>query len=269
MVGTGLPQPVAAAGVGESAANEGEQDLTELIMEHQRREYALLSRMAQRQREMRRLRLQAAEAVHAYEDTQKDSLHNALVDPLINIEVAMLRQRLQEKDQAIARLKEEAHGAQFQPGSIQGQKLLRKCAHLLDENSELGRQLGEEKMQVLRIQMTAERKRRVQLRQRIGEFDRHAEQVDGENERMQKKIAELGQTLKVTRAEIEQHKKDIEEFKSGGGSKRKRDGEKKDPAVRAAEKAAKLAATQAAMAAAAGAVPQTQAIGGLPTPVTS
>jgi len=207
--------------------------------------------MAQRQREMRKLRLQAAEAVNAFEDTQKDSLRGACVEPVINIEVAMLRQRLQEKDQEISRLKEEAHVAQFQPGSIQGQKLLRKCAHLLDENSELGRQLGEEKMQVLRIQMTAERKRRVQLRQRIVEFDRHAEQVDAENERMQKKIAELGQTLKVTRAQIDQHRKDIEDFKSGGGgTKRKRgDGEKKDKAERAAEKAAKAAAVAAAASA--------------------
>merc|ERR1712129_469786 len=109
-------------------------------------------------------------------------------------------------------------------------------------------------MQVLKIQMTAERKRRIQLQQRIAEFDRHAEQVDAENERMQKKIAELGQTLKVTRAEMEQHKKDIEDFRSGGGgSKRKRDGEKKDKVERATEKAAKLAATQAVMAVAAGA----------------
>jgi len=245
----------------DGLGNEGEQDLTELIMEYQRREYALLSRMAQRQREMRSLRLQAAEAVHAYEDTQKDSLHNALVDPVINIEIAMLRQRLQEKDGDIAKLQDEARSAQFQPGSIQGQKLLRKCAHLLDENSELGRQLGEEKMQVLRIQMTAERKRRVQLRQRIADFDRHAEQVDAENERMQKKIAELGQNLKVTRQEIDQHKKDIEEFNSGAKRKHgEKHGEKKDKVERAAEKGAKLAAAGAL-------APMQASVGGLPTPI--
>merc|ERR1712232_561061 len=107
-----------------------------------------------------------------------------------------------------------------------GQKLLKKCAHLLEENSELGRQLGEERMQILRVQMTAERKKRVQLRQRIAEFDQHAEQVDAENERMQKKIAELGQSLKDTRAEIDRHKTDIEEFRSG--AKRKKDPEKKE-----------------------------------------
>merc|ERR1712113_882418 len=109
----------------------------------------------------------------------------------MGIEIAMLRQILVEKDQQIARLKEASRTAEFQPNSIQGQKLLRKCAHLLDENSELGRQLGEEKMQVLRIQMTAERKKRTQLQQRVAEFDQHAEQVDAENERMQKKIADL------------------------------------------------------------------------------
>merc|ERR1712087_407026 len=123
--------------------------------------------------------------------------------------------RLRGKDQEIARLKEESHNAQFQPNSIQGQKLLRKCADLLSENSELGQKLGEERVQMLRIQLTVERQKRLQLRQRIAEFDRHAEQVDAENERMQRKIAELGQQLKDTRAEIDRHKKDIEEFRSG------------------------------------------------------
>eukprot|EP00414_Alexandrium_minutum_P003670 CAMPEP_0113820198 /NCGR_PEP_ID=MMETSP0328-20130328/1120_1 /TAXON_ID=39455 /ORGANISM="Alexandrium minutum" /LENGTH=223 /DNA_ID=CAMNT_0000788133 /DNA_START=12 /DNA_END=683 /DNA_ORIENTATION=- /assembly_acc=CAM_ASM_000350 len=208
-------------------------------MEYQRREYALLSKVAQREREMRRLRQQAGEAVHSFEDTQKDSLRGAYVDATVNIDIAMLRQRLKEKDQEIARLKEESHNAQFQPSSLQGQKLLRKCTHLLEENSELARQLGEERMQVLRIQMTAERKKRAQLKQRIAEFDRHAEQVDAENERMQKKIAELGQNLKDTRAEIDRNKKDIEEFRSG--AKRKKEKTEKADKADKAEKAEKVA----------------------------
>merc|ERR1712048_989114 len=157
----------------------------------------------------------------------------AYVDPAVNIEIAMLRQRIREKDQEIARLKEESHNAQFQPNSIQGQKLISKCTHLLEENSELGRQLGEEKMQVLRIQLTAERRKRIQLRQRIAGFDQLAEQVDAENERMQKKIADLGQDLKETRAEIDQHKKDIEDFRSG--AKRKKNIDKKDKVEKVAD----------------------------------
>lgn len=230
-----------------AAGAAGESDLTEKIMEYQRREYALLSQMAQKEREMRRLRQQANEAVDAYEDTQKDSLRDAFVDPVVNIELAMLRQQLAEKDQDIVKLRGEAHSAQFQPNSIQGQKLLQKCAHLLDENAELGRQLGEERMQTVRVQLTAERTRRAQLKQRIAEYDRHAEQVDAENEKMQTKITELGQSLKVTRAEIDQHKKDIEDFRSGGAVKRKRTEEQKQ------EKAAQKAAVAAQ--AAAGGVP--------------
>lgn len=203
-----------------------ESDLTDRIMEYQRREYALLSKMAQREREMQKLRQQAGEAAHGFEDTVKDSLRGAYVDPTVNIEIAMLRQRLKEKDDKISKLKEETQCAQFQPHSIQGQKLLQKCSHLLDENSELGRQLGEERMQVLRIQLTAERRRRAQLRQRVAAFDRQAEHVDAENERLQKKIAELGQKLKETKAEIDRHRKDINDFRSG--AKRKKDGEKKD-----------------------------------------
>mmetsp|Transcript_82834 Transcript_82834/g.210836 ORF Transcript_82834/g.210836 Transcript_82834/m.210836 type:complete len:278 (-) Transcript_82834:97-930(-) len=221
------------------AAAGGDSDLTETIMEYQRREFALLSNMAQREREMKSLRQQANEAVDAFEDMQKDSLRGAFVDPVVNIEVAMLRQQLREKDENIKKLKEEAQNSQFQPNSIQGQKLLRKCAHLLDENSELGRQLGEERMQVLRIQLTAERTRRAQLKRRAGEFDRRAEQIDAENEAMNQKITELGQQLKTVRAEIDQNKKDIEEWRSGGATKRKRSDEEKQ--ARAAEKAAKAA----------------------------
>lgn len=203
----------------EAAAEDA--DLTEKIMEYQRREYALLSKMAQRDREMRILRQQASEAAHAFEDTRNDTLAGSHVDAVVNIELAMLRQQLKEKDQETARLKEEVHNAQFQPNTIQGKKLLNKCTNLLEENCELGRQLGEDRLQVLTIQLTAERQKRLQLKKRVAELDQYAEQVDAENERMQKKIADLGTNLKDTRAMIEGHKKDIEEFNSG--VKRKRD----------------------------------------------
>merc|ERR1719326_2136969 len=101
-------------------------------MEYQRREYALLSQTARREREMRSHRRRAGEAAQSFEDTRKDSLHNACVDPAVNVEIAMLRQRLKEKDLELDRLKEETQSATFHPNSIQGQKLLRKCAHLLE-----------------------------------------------------------------------------------------------------------------------------------------
>merc|ERR1719277_893305 len=190
-------------------------------MEYQRREYALLSQTARREREMRGHRRRAGEAAQSYEDTRKDSLHNAYVDPAVNIEIAMLRQRLREKDAEIGRLKEESHNATFHPNSIQGKKLLNKCEHLLEENAELGRQLGEERMQTLRIRLAVERRKRAQLRQLIAEFDQHAELIDEENERMQKKIADLGQCLKEARSEIERMKNDIDEWTSS--SKRKKE----------------------------------------------
>lgn len=200
-----------------SAGNmeSGEPDSTEKIMEHQRREYAMLSKIAQKEREMRRMCQESAEAFHAFDELRKDSLRGAYVDPAVNLEIGTLRQKLREKDQEIAKLKEDNQSAQFQPNSIQGKKLLDKCSHLQEENAEIARQLAEEKMQVLRIQLTAERQKRAQLRQRIAEFDKHAEQVDAENERMQKKIADLGQNLKETRTEIEKSKKDLEDTRSG------------------------------------------------------
>jgi len=201
-------------------AEGGEQDQTERIMEYQRREYAMLSKIAQREREMRKLSQESAEAFHSFDDNRKDSLRGGYVDPAVNIEIGLLRQRLREKDQEIAKLREEVTSAQFQPNSIQGKKLLDKCSHLLEENAEIARQLGEEKMQVIRIQLTAERRKRIQLRQRIEQFDKHAEQVDAENERMQKKIADLGQSLKETKTEIDKCKKDIEDYRSGGKRKR-------------------------------------------------
>lgn len=211
---------MASASSTASATQDPEVDPTERIMEYQRREYSMLSKIAHRRREMNKQCQESSEVFNAFEDNQKDSLRGAYVDPAVNIEIGMLRQRLREKDQEISRLKDEMQSSQYQPNSIQGKKLLDKCTHLLEENAEIARQLGEERMQVLRIQLTAERQKRLHLRQRIAEFDRHAEQVDAENERMQKKIADLGQTLKETRAEIDKHRKSIEEGRSG---KRKRD----------------------------------------------
>lgn len=184
-------------------------------MEFQRREYALLSRFAQREREMRKLAQECAEAFHAFDASRKDSLKGAYVDPTVNLEIGLMRQRLRIKDQEIAQVREELQNAQFQPNGIQGKKLLDKCNHLQEENAEIARQLSEEKLQVLRIQLCAERQKRVQLRQHIAQLDQYAEQVDAENEKMEKKITDLGQSLKETRAEVERHKKEIEELKSG------------------------------------------------------
>lgn len=197
------------------ASADGEGDITERIMEFQRREYAMLSRLAQREREMTKLGQECAEAFYAFDDNRKDSLRGGYVDPAVNIEITLLRQRLREKDQEISQVREELQNAQFQPNSIQGKKLLDKCQHLMEENAEIARQLSEEKMQVLRIQLAAERRKRLQLRQRSAFLDRYAEQADQENEKMEKKITDLGQSLKETRAEIEKHKKEMEEGKSG------------------------------------------------------
>lgn len=210
---------------------EGEPDVQDKIMEHQRREYMFLSKMAQREREMRRLCQQANEAVNNFEDTRKDSLRDAFVDPAVNVEIAMLRQRLKEKDSEIERLKEETQRTAFTPQTIQGQKLLRKCADLLEENAELGRQLGEEWVQTLRIQMAVERKKKSQLQQRIAEFDEHAMILDGENEKLQQRIATLGQQLKQTRDDTERQRKETEELKSGTGTGKR----KKEPKEKGAE----------------------------------
>eukprot|EP00439_Symbiodinium_sp_Y106_P016491 s2356_g2.t1 len=206
--------PRGSCQLGPMASADGEGDITERIMEFQRREYAMLSRLAQREREMTKLGQECAEAFYAFDDNRKDSLRGGYVDPAVNIEITLLRQRLREKDQEISQVREELQNAQFQPNSIQGKKLLDKCQHLMEENAEIARQLSEEKMQVLRIQLAAERRKRLQLRQRSAFLDRYAEQADQENERMEKKITDLGQSLKETRAEIEKQKKEMEEGKS-------------------------------------------------------
>jgi len=198
----------------------GDADPTDTIMEYQRREYMLLTKMAQREREMRKLRQQANEAVNSFEDTQKESLRGAFVDSTVNIEIAMLRQKLQEKDAEASRLKEETHNAAFHPNSIQGKQLVTKCSHLLEENSELGRQLGEEWMQTLRVQLAIEGSKRVQLKQRVAEFDRHAEQIDNENEQMQQRIADLGRQFQEAKAETERLKKEAEDARAGKKLKR-------------------------------------------------
>lgn len=207
--------------------------MTEKVMELQRREYAFLSRFAQRERDMRKLGQECAEAFHAFDDNRKDSLKGAYVDPSVNLEIGLMRQRLRMKDQEIAQVREELQNAQYQPNSMQGKKLLDKCNHLQEENAEIARQLSEEKLQVLRIQLCAERRKRLQLRQRSAQLEQHAVKVDEDNERMTKKITELGQSLKETRAEVERYKKEIEDMKFG--KKRKATAAEAGPAEAAPE----------------------------------
>jgi len=203
------------AGSNQTAMSVQDEDMTEKVMELQRREYAFLSRFAQRERDMRKLGQECAEAFHAFDDNRKDSLKGAYVDPSVNLEIGLMRQRLRMKDQEIAQVREELQNAQYQPNSMQGKKLLDKCNHLQEENAEIARQLSEEKLQVLRIQLCAERRKRLQLRQRSAQLEQHAVKVEEDNEKMTKKITELGQSLKETRAEVERYKKEIEDMKFG------------------------------------------------------
>merc|ERR1711918_301348 len=104
---------------------------------------------------------------------------------------------------------------------INGQKLLRRCRELLDENGELATQLGEELLQDMKVLILMERKRGSHLRAAHKAAEDRAAHVDTANEQMQQKIADLGRQCRDSRIECDKIREELEaERKSAKAGKR-------------------------------------------------
>lgn len=189
-----------------AAGTSKDKDLAEQILEKQRREYMLLSKLAETERKMQTLRNQANMDISAFEEKclARGSLQRHKVDPVVLLELAGLQQRSAEKSKEIEKLQGEVQTTMFDPRSINGQKLLKRCRHLLDENQELAKQLGEELLQDCKILVLAEEAKHKELKNTLAKLSERAEVVDAENEKMQEKIAALGRQCRERRTECDE-----------------------------------------------------------------
>eukprot|EP00397_Hematodinium_sp_SG-2012_P064082 GEMP01089824.1.p1 GENE.GEMP01089824.1~~GEMP01089824.1.p1 ORF type:complete len:192 (+),score=50.26 GEMP01089824.1:44-619(+) len=162
------------------------------------REYCYLAKLSELDRCLLREKQIASEIQAAFEDsTSKTSLRQGLVDPVVNMEILLLRQKLREKEQKIESLQDEINSSSFDPKSISGQKLMKKCRALLEENQDLGRQLAEEKFQDLTVLLKAEKKKCEQLKEKLKESTEFCSVLDDENEKLQLAYQQLLEKLKM------------------------------------------------------------------------
>jgi len=166
------------------------------------REYCYLARLSELERELHRERKTSSEIQAAFDDSRgKASLRLALVDPVVNMEILLLREKLRQKEEKIESLQDEISSSSFDPKSICGQKLMKKCRALLEENQDLGRQLAEEKFQDLTVLVKTEKKKVEQLREKMREQSEFCSVLDDENEKLQCAYQLLQQKLKAAEAD--------------------------------------------------------------------
>ena len=129
------------------------------------------------------------------------------MDPVINLEIRALRQKIAERDEEAERLKEEVAAATFDPKAMAGLKLMRKCKKLLEENNELGKQLAEDAVLGVKAQLAAETEAHKKTKEELQEAQEFNTILDEENEKLQTQMQELSKKLAEMRKEQEQSRK--------------------------------------------------------------
>jgi len=175
------------------------------------REHCYLAKLVEQERLMLKEREIAAEAITAFDDRrERASLRQGLVDPAVNMEIMLLRQKLREKEQKIEVLQDEVNSTTFDPKSVSGQKIMKKTRQLLEENQDLGRQLAEEKFQDLTVLIKTEKKRGEQLKEKLRESQAFCAVLDEENEKLQSAVVQAGKKILAQAAEINELRKLID-----------------------------------------------------------
>ena len=184
------------------------------LLAAQRREYIFLAKTIQQEREMERLRSQLGDArVPAGE-----SLAGTLADPTVNMEIKFLREKLLTDERRIAQLDEELQ-SRFDVKSSAGQKLVKKCRHLLEENQELGRQLAQDRTQDFQVLLDEEKAKTAKVKDRLRKQLEFNKVLDTENEKMQQTVTVLVKTLRETSGERDDLVAQLREL--GQGPKRR------------------------------------------------
>eukprot|EP00392_Amoebophrya_sp_AT5.2_P004039 g4044.t1 len=156
------------------------------------REHAYLAKLAEKDREILQYKAISNDIQQRFEDAfEKTSLRFAMVDPTVNMEILRLRQKIKAQDEQIDGLKTELLATQFRPTSVSGQKLMKKCRVLLEENQSLGRQISEGPIQDLLVALGHERQQVKQLSERLKKAEKNEQILDEENEKLSAQVESL------------------------------------------------------------------------------
>mmetsp|Transcript_57803 Transcript_57803/g.124338 ORF Transcript_57803/g.124338 Transcript_57803/m.124338 type:complete len:353 (+) Transcript_57803:28-1086(+) len=160
------------------------------VKAYQKREYLYLAKLVQQEKNVERFKSLAADIKHNRTGPGA-SLRGALVDPVVNMEIKMLRERLLDKERRISELQEQVDALMFNAKDTTGQRMVKKLKDLQLENQELAKQLSEDRLQDVLILVRAEKKRGEELQGKMKDMEEVCGVLDAENERLMKSVAHL------------------------------------------------------------------------------
>ncbi|KAF8819976.1 hypothetical protein IE077_000593 [Cardiosporidium cionae] len=177
------------------------------------REFALLSYISALERELEKTRFLVKDwrDNHEIEDNQ---LRTVIVDPTINLEIKELRQRLFEKDILLKKSKEDLNAQNFNPQSVVGQRLVKKCKTLLDENDELGKTISESRLQPLSIFISNLKKYIHALKVEMTQLRELNFDMDADNDALTSQLSEMTRKYTEMRTERDGLLKQLVNFRA-------------------------------------------------------
>ncbi|CEL96887.1 unnamed protein product [Vitrella brassicaformis CCMP3155] len=175
------------------------EKLIDTIAEHKRREYVYIARAVEHEREIHKERTQLQHWRDTHE-TQDGHLKSVLIDPFVNMEIKLQRERLLDKEERIRVLEEELQAKQFdQKDPVTGKRLINKLRTLKDENADLGKTQAEGTLQVLEMRLGILQKQNQLLRNKCKEQIQFMQCLDEENETMQNSLNQRAAQLQAER----------------------------------------------------------------------
>eukprot|EP00386_Alphamonas_edax_P007674 GDKI01025522.1.p1 GENE.GDKI01025522.1~~GDKI01025522.1.p1 ORF type:complete len:245 (-),score=68.56 GDKI01025522.1:250-984(-) len=197
------------------ATAEEVDKLIDTIAEYKRREYVYLARSIQQEKDLQRLAgLVFDWRINHEQMDGSTQVRGCIIDPAVNMELRLLRERLQEKDEAMRKLQTEVDSAGFDPNSVTGRRLINKCKTLQEENADLGKLLAEGALQDVQLQVNAQKHQSERLKNRLKEEHEFSLQMDEEIEKLHSTVAELSGKLKTAREEKEALEKRVQELEA-------------------------------------------------------
>eukprot|EP01023_Acetabularia_acetabulum_P029780 TRINITY_DN28063_c0_g2_i1.p2 TRINITY_DN28063_c0_g2~~TRINITY_DN28063_c0_g2_i1.p2 ORF type:complete len:191 (-),score=44.38 TRINITY_DN28063_c0_g2_i1:303-809(-) len=124
--------------------------------------------------------------------------------------MSRLKNELEKRDEEIKSVREELQAVAFTPDSKNGRELVKKCKQLQQDNDDLGKELAEGNMQMIKLQVKIKEEEKDHWKQLYYQMEDHATQLEEENE-------DLGNELYILKRTGASYGMEINGGGGGGG----------------------------------------------------
>eukprot|EP01024_Parvocaulis_polyphysoides_P056588 TRINITY_DN59857_c0_g1_i1.p2 TRINITY_DN59857_c0_g1~~TRINITY_DN59857_c0_g1_i1.p2 ORF type:complete len:307 (-),score=56.94 TRINITY_DN59857_c0_g1_i1:286-1206(-) len=109
-------------------------------------------------------------------------LKQCLLDPGVYAEMSRLKSEVEKRDEEIRTVREELQAVTFTPDSKNGRELVKKCKQLQQDCDDLGKELAEGNVQMIKLQVKIKDEEKEHWKQLYYQMEDHATQLEEENE---------------------------------------------------------------------------------------